>query len=145
MAPLVVLAVITATARLIGWLVGPGWLDSWPHAIALGLAAMFVLTASAHFLSPRREALVAMVPPQLPNPAALVALTGVLELAGAVGLLIPATSTIAAAALIAMMVAMFPANIRAAKADIGIKTMPLPLRALVQLIFIGALGVVLFG
>lgn len=145
MAPLVVLAVITATARLIGWLVGPEWLDSWPHAIALGLAAMFVLTASAHFLSPRREALVAMVPPQLPNPAALVALTGVLELAGAVGLLIPATSTIAAAALIAMMVAMFPANIRAAKADIGIKTMPLPLRALVQLIFIAALGAVLFG
>ncbi|WP_378732986.1 DoxX family protein [Nocardia brasiliensis] len=145
MAPLVVLAVVTATARLIGWLAGPEWLDSWPHAIALGLAAMFVLTASAHFLSPRREALVAMVPTQLPNPAALVAITGVLELAGAVGLLIPATSTGAAAALVTMMVAMFPANIRAAKADIGIKTMPLPLRALVQLIFIAALGVVLFG
>ncbi|MFG1791012.1 DoxX family protein [Nocardia sp. NPDC049149] len=145
MAPLVVLTVIAALARLIGWLAGPEWLDSWPHAVAIGLAAMFVLTASAHFLSPRREALVAMVPPKLPNPAALVTLTGVLELAGAAGLLIPATSAIAAAALIAMMVFMFPANIRAAKADLGIKTMPLPLRTVVQLIFIGALALVLFG
>lgn len=145
MAPLVVLAVVTALARLIGRLAGPEWLDSWPHAVALGLAAMFVLTASAHFLSPRREALVAMVPPQLPNPAALVALTGVLELAGGAGLLIPATSKLAAGALIVMLICLFPANIRAAKADLGIKTMPLPLRAVVQVVFVAALGVVLFG
>ncbi|WP_069161542.1 DoxX family protein [Nocardia altamirensis] len=145
MAPLVVLTVIAALARLIGWLAGLEWLDSWPHAVAIGLAAMFVLTASAHFLSPRREALVAMVPPALPKPAALVTITGVLELAGAVGLLIPATSAVAASALIAMMVLMFPANIRAAKTDLGIKTMPLPLRAVVQLIFIGALALVLVG
>ncbi|MGX1773334.1 DoxX family protein [Nocardia brasiliensis] len=145
MAPLIVLVVITAAARLIGRLAGPEWLDSWPHATALGLAAMFVLTASAHFLSPRREALIAMVPPQLPGPAALVTLTGVLELLGAAGLLIPATAQLAAVALIAMMVLMFPANIRAAKAGTGIKTMPLPLRTVVQLVFIGALSVVLFG
>ncbi|CAM4488622.1 DoxX family protein [Nocardia ninae] len=145
MAPLVVLAVVTALARLIGRLAGPDWLDSWPHAVALGLAAMFALTASAHFLSPRREALVAMVPPNLPNPAALVALTGVLELAGAAGLLIPATAKLAAAALILLLISLFPANIRAAKADLGIKTMPLPLRALVQVLFIASLGVVLFA
>ncbi|WP_107658611.1 DoxX family protein [Nocardia suismassiliense] len=145
MAPLVVLAVVTALARLIGRLAGPDWLDSWPHAVALGLAAMFALTASAHFLSPRREALVAMVPPALPNPAALVTLTGVLELAGAAGLLIPATAKLAAAALILLLISLFPANIRAAKADLGIKTMPLPLRALVQVLFIAALGVVLFA
>ncbi|MFI9407657.1 DoxX family protein [Nocardia sp. NPDC052316] len=145
MAPLVVLAVVTALARLAGWLAGPDWLDSWPHAVALGLAAMFVLTASAHFLSPRREALVAMVPPNLPNPAALVALTGVLEVAGAAGLLIPATSKLAAAALILLLLSLFPANIRAVKADLGIKTMPLPLRALVQALFIAALSVVLFA
>ncbi|QIS05428.1 hypothetical protein F5X71_26720 [Nocardia brasiliensis] len=145
MAPLIVLVVVTAVARLIGLLAGPQWLDSWPHATALGLAAMFLLTASAHFLSPRREALIAMVPPRLPGAPALVTLTGVLEVLGAVGLLIPATAALAAAALIAMMVLMFPANIRAAKAGNGIKTMPLPLRAVVQVIFIGALSAVLFG
>ncbi|MEU4341577.1 DoxX family protein [Nocardia sp. NPDC023852] len=143
MAPLAVLAVVTALARLIGWLAGIGWLDSWPHATALGLAAMFALTASAHFLQPRRNALIAMVPPRLPNPSALVTLTGILELAGAVGLVIPATADLAAICLIALLVVMFPANVRAARADLGIKTMPLPLRTLVQVVFLAACAVVL--
>ncbi|WP_280252045.1 DoxX family protein [Nocardia abscessus] len=145
MAPLVVLAAVTALARLIGWLTGNDWLDSWAHSTALGLAAMLVLTASAHFLQPRRDALIAMVPPRLPNAPALVTLTGVLELAGAVGVLIPATADLAAACLIALLVVLFPANVRAARADLGIKTMPLPLRALVQVIFIAACVVVIVG
>ncbi|WP_280259030.1 DoxX family protein [Nocardia abscessus] len=145
MAPLVVLAAVTALARLIGWLTGNDWLDSWAHATALGLAAMLVLTSSAHFLQPRRDALIAMVPPRLPNAPALVTLTGVLELAGAVGVLIPATADLAAACLIALLVALFPANVRAARADLGIKTMPLPLRALVQVLFIAACVAVIVG
>ncbi|WP_327120379.1 DoxX family protein [Nocardia sp. NBC_01730] len=145
MAPLVVLAVVTALARLIGWLAGVGWLDSWPHATALGLAAMFVLTSSAHFLQPRRDALIAMVPPRLPSPPALVTLTGILELAGAVGLVIPATADLAAICLIALLVMMFPANVRAARAELGIKTMPLPLRALVQVVFLASCAVVIVG
>ncbi|WP_159838374.1 hypothetical protein [Nocardia sp. CY41] len=145
MAPLVVLVAVTALARLAGWLIGHGWFDSWAHAAALGLAAMLVLTSSAHFLQPRRDALIAMVPPRLPNAAALVTLTGVLELAGAAGVLIPATADLAAACLIALLVALFPANVRAARAELGIKTMPLPLRALVQLLFIAACVVVIAG
>ncbi|MBF6336284.1 hypothetical protein IU450_10350 [Nocardia abscessus] len=145
MAPLVVLAAVTAIARLIGWLTGNDWLDSWAHAAALGLAAMLVLTSSAHFLQPRRDALIAMVPPRLPNAPALVTLTGVLELAGAVGVVIPATADLAAACLIALLVALFPANVRAARADLGIKTMPLPLRALVQVLFIAACVAVIVG
>ncbi|WP_330229148.1 hypothetical protein OHA40_24065 [Nocardia sp. NBC_00508] len=145
MAPLVVLAAVTALARLIGRLIGGGWLDSWAHATALGLAMMLALTASAHFLQPRRDALIAMVPPRLPNPAALVTLTGVLEVAGAIGLLIPATADLAAVCLIALLLALFPANVRAARADLGIKTMPLPLRTLVQVVFVGACVIVLVG
>ncbi|MBF6466834.1 hypothetical protein IU427_16830 [Nocardia beijingensis] len=145
MAPLVVLVAVTALARLAGWLIGHGWFDSWAHAAALGLAAMLVLTSSAHFLQPRRDALIAMVPPRLPNAAALVTLTGVLELAGAAGVLIPATADLAAACLIALLVALFPANVRAARAELGIKTMPLPLRALVQLLFIAACVIVIAG
>ncbi|MFG3614617.1 hypothetical protein [Nocardia sp. NPDC047654] len=145
MAPLVVLVAVTALARLIGRLIGDGLLDSWAQATALGLAAMLVLTASAHFLQPRRDALIAMVPPRLPNAPALVTLTGVLELAGAVGVLIPATADLAAACLIALLLALFPANVRAARADLGIKTMPLPLRGLVQVLFIAACVVVIIG
>ncbi|GGK93253.1 DoxX family protein [Nocardia jinanensis] len=145
MAPLITLVVVTGLARLLGWAFGPEWLDSWPHATALGLAVMFLLTASAHFQQPRRGGLIAMVPPRLPNAPALVTLTGVLELAGAIGLLIPVTSRFAAVALLVLLIVMFPANIRAARADLGIKTMPLPLRTLVQVFFVGACAMVVIG
>ncbi|MFI6365928.1 DoxX family protein [Nocardia sp. NPDC050630] len=145
MAPLVVLIVIAGLARFIGWLGNLGWLDSWPHAAALGLAAMFALTSSAHFVEPKRGALIAMVPPRLPNPAGWVTFTGLLEIGGAIGLLIPPVAKLAAAGLILLLIVMFPANIRAARSDIGIKTMPLPLRTVVQLIFLGAAGLVLFS
>ncbi|MET8650828.1 DoxX family protein [Nocardia aurea] len=145
MAPLLVLVVVTALVRLIGGLGDIGPLDSWARAAALGLAAMFLLTGIAHFQQPRRDALIAMVPPRLPNPATLVTVTGVLELVGALGLLIPPTSALAAAGLALLLIAMFPANVYAARAEVGVKTMPLPLRGLVQLVFLGATALVIFG
>ncbi|MGW5107399.1 DoxX family protein [Nocardia sp. NPDC004123] len=144
MAPLIVLVVVSGLARLAGWLDLADWLNSWPHAARIGLAAMFALTASAHFLQPRRDGLIAMVPPRLPNPAGLVTLTGVLELAGAIGLLIPWAAPLAAVCLAVMLVFLFPANVRAARADLGIKSMPLPLRGLVQVVFIAALVLAAF-
>ncbi|GAB2509770.1 DoxX family protein [Nocardia heshunensis] len=144
MAPLIVLVIVTGLARLAGWFQGSGWLDSWPHAVRIGLAAMFVLTASAHFLQPRRDGLIAMVPPRLPNPAALITLTGVLEVAGAIGLLVPWAATAAAICLAVMLVCLFPANIRAAHEHSGIQTMPLPLRGLVQVVFLTACVVAAF-
>lgn len=138
MAPLIVLLVATGVTRLAGWLHLADWPDSWPHAARVGLAAMFLLTASAHFLQPRRAGLIAMVPPRLPSPATLVTLTGGLELAGAAGLLIPPVAPTAAICLALMLIAMFPANIRAARTDLGIKSMPLPLRTAVQVLFLGA-------
>ncbi|AHH17411.1 hypothetical protein NONO_c26190 [Nocardia nova SH22a] len=143
MAPLVALVLVTGIARLAG-VFDVEWLDSWPHALRIGLAAMFLLTASAHFLQPRRDGLIAMVPPRLPSAPALVTLTGILEVAGAVGLLIPAVAPIAASALVVLMVVMFPANVRAARADLGIKTMPLPVRTVVQVVFIAAAVVAAF-
>ncbi len=56
-----------------------------------------------------------MVPPRLPRPDLLVTVTGVLELVGAVGLLVPATARLAAAGLGLLMLAMFPANVSAAR------------------------------
>ncbi|WP_024799587.1 membrane protein [Nocardia sp. BMG51109] len=143
MAPLIVLIVVTAVARLAGP-IRDGWLDSWPHAVRIGLAAMFALTASAHFFPPRRAALIAMVPTALPAAPALVTANGILEIAGAVGLLIAPVAPASAIFLALLMVAMFPANVRAAGADLGIKSMPLPLRTLVQVLFIGACVVAVF-
>ena len=66
------------------------------------LTVMFTATGLAHILGLRGE-LIAMVPAQLPQPGLLVTVTGVLELVGAVGLLIPATATAAALCLAALM------------------------------------------
>ena len=114
MAPLLTLLLGSLAARVVGWL-GVDYVDSWPWAIAIGLAAMFALTGVAHFVQPLRNDMIAIVPPRLPAPALLVTITGVLELLGAVGLLIPATRVAAAVCLFLLMVAMFPANVYAAR------------------------------
>ena len=114
MAPLLTLLLGSLAARVVGWL-GVDYVDSWPWAIAIGLAAMFALTGVAHFVQPLRGDMIAIVPPRLPAPALLVTITGVLELLGAVGLLLPATRVAAAVCLFLLMVAMFPANVYAAR------------------------------
>jgi uncharacterized membrane protein len=111
MAPLIVMLVSWAAARLAGstgfWL----QMDSWSGALRVALAAMFVFTGVSHFHHRTRQDLVRMVPPNLPKPALLVTITGVVELIGAAGLLLPTTAPAAAYGMIALLVAMFPANI----------------------------------
>jgi uncharacterized membrane protein len=118
MEPLVVLLVVTLALLALG-AVGVRALRPWPVALRGGLAAMFVLTGLAHFDLPpgMRAQLIEMVPPGLPDPALLVTITGVLELAGAAGLLWVRTAPWAAAGLGALLVAMFPANVHKALTD----------------------------
>jgi uncharacterized membrane protein len=59
----------------------------WWTALRIALAAMFLLTASAHW-GKRRDDLIRMVPAALPRPDLLVTVTGICEILGAVGLLI---------------------------------------------------------
>jgi uncharacterized membrane protein len=114
MAPLITLLAGSIVACIVGWL-GVDYVDSWTKAIAVGLPAMFALTGVAHFVPPLRGDLIAIVPPQLPAPGLLVSVTGVLEFLGVVGLLVPATRVAAAACVLVLMVAMFPANVYAAR------------------------------
>ena len=140
MAPLVTLLAGTVLARLLG-LLGVDVLDGWPSALRVGLALMFVLTGLAHFGLGRRAGLIAMVPPRLPRPELLVTVTGALELAGAAGLLLPATHRLAAACLALLMLAMFPANVYAARHHVdlaGKPATPLPLRTALQVLYVAA-------
>lgn len=114
MAVFLTLVLGSAAARAIG-LLGVDYLDNWTRAIAVGLAAMFAMTGIAHFVNPLRRDMIAIVPPTLPAPGVLVSVTGVLELAGAVGLLYPPTRVAAATCLLLLMLAMFPANVYAAR------------------------------
>jgi uncharacterized membrane protein len=73
------------------------------------LAALFVSAGAAHFV--RRNSFVDMVPTWLPNAALLVAVSGVAEVAGGLGLLVPTVRRAAGWGLIALLIAVFPANI----------------------------------
>ncbi len=80
------------------------------------IAGLFLTTGSQHFLKP--DFFVKIVPPGLPWPLGLVYLTGVLELAGGVGLLIPKFQRVAAYGLVALLIAVLPANIYMATAPV---------------------------
>ncbi len=103
-----------------------------------GLTAMFTLTGVAHFVGMRQE-LISYVPPLLPDPALLVTITGVLELAGAAGLLLRRTAPLAAGCLAALMIVMLPANLYAAFAGIATDPLSQPIpRTLLQVVFVAA-------
>jgi len=126
MVPLVVMLAVWALAR----------------SLRIALAAMFFFTALSHFLPRTRPDLVRMVPPAFPQAALLVTLTGVLEAVLAAALLAPAFTPFAAWALVGLLVAMFPANVYAARAKLtigGRRATPLWIRVPLQLFWIGAL------
>ncbi|WP_067490810.1 DoxX family protein [Actinomadura hibisca] len=136
MEPLIALIVGFVGARIAGY-AGVDALDGWHPALRVGVAVMFLLTAFAHFFPKLRASLVEMVPPNLPQPELLVTITGVLEFAGAVGMLIPATAPWAAGCLILLMIVMFPANVSAARRGTEQGT-PLGRRTVLQVVFIAA-------
>lgn len=137
MEPLIVLVVVSVVILIAG-IAGVSRLRPWPVALRGGLAAMFILTGSVHFVYMRTE-IIAMVPPILPNPDLIVTITGVLELAGAIGLLWYPTVTWAAGGLSLLLIAMFPANLYIAIN--GLATSPedaLIPRTLMQILFLSA-------
>lgn len=79
-----------------------------PWAVYL-LAALFVGAGLLHFLKPAPY--LRVMPPGLPAPQLLVALSGAAEVAGGLGLLWPATRRAAGWGLLALLVAVFPANV----------------------------------
>ncbi|MCW5978794.1 MAG: DoxX family protein [Bryobacteraceae bacterium] len=112
--------------------------STWRDSGRWALAAMLMLTASAHFTAMRHD-LVRMVPEWVPQPEAVIYLTGVLEIAAAVGILVRSTRRIAGLGLCALLIAMFPANVRAVQEGLtlgGSPPTPLWLRAPMQIGFI---------
>ncbi len=73
------------------------------------LALLFVLAGIWHFVHPATY--LAIMPPQLPQPMALVYVSGVFEILGGLGLLPHRTRRLAGWGLLALLVAVFPANV----------------------------------
>ena len=94
-----------------------------PKSVALVLLGLFFIAAGAnHFVHPAFY--LRIVPGYLPDHALLVAISGVCECLGGIGVLIPRTRRLAGIGLIALLIAVFPANVQMAQhpelyADIG--------------------------
>lgn len=133
---------------LVSWLVfraigatGVQALASWQDSARYALAVMFVFTATAHFNKMKYD-LVKMIPAHFPRPLLIVYLTGVLELLGAAGLMLPQVRRLAGMCLIALLVGMFVANVNAAQKGVTLRgkpATPLWLRAPMQVLFIALL------
>jgi uncharacterized membrane protein len=92
-----------------------------------------------HFLDPATYT--AMMPEVLPAPLALVYVSGVAEIAGGLGLILPATRRLAAWGLIVLFLAVFPANLNMALNGLPLGKLDVPQWALwarlpLQLVFI---------
>jgi uncharacterized membrane protein len=74
-----------------------------------GLALLFIGAGLLHFFYP--VPYLRIMPPTLPAPRLLVLLSGVAEVAGGLGLLWPTTRRWAAWGLLALLLAVFPANV----------------------------------
>lgn len=96
-----------------------------PSAILRALLALaFVAAGILHFVRPRTY--VRIVPDYLPAPELLVSVSGVAEVLGGVGLLLPATRRAAGIGLVTLLLAIFPANVEMAlhptRAGMGLPT-----------------------
>ena len=138
MMSLFVLAISSIVLRGLGAL-GVKRLSSWRDAGRIALAIMFLFTGTSHFTSMKYD-FAAMIPPPLPNDLWVIYLSGVFEIAGAIGLLIPRTRKLAGICLVLLLVALFPANVYAALSEIPLRgeaATPLWIRTPMQLLYIG--------
>ena len=117
------------------------------------VAVVFIIAGISHFAPSVQRTMAAMIPPRLRftgwrSPRNLVIFTGVCEILGGIGLLVPATRVTSGVALAVFLVAVFPANAFAArhKERFGAVAIPLIPRLIGQVVLIGlVLAVSLLG
>ena len=111
--------------------------------VTIALAAAFVFMGIAHFVPASARTMAAMIPQRMRFVSArrLVQFTGLCEIAGGIGLLIPVLHLAAAIALIVFLIAVFPANAHAAQHPerFGRAAIPFWPRLLAQVALIGLL------
>lgn len=137
MKPLAFLLGVALISRLAGTL-GLRGAGSWRSATRIGVSMMLLMTGATHFVG-LRDDLIRMVPPYIPMPGLVVTLTGIAEICGGLGLLVPAVRTYAAWGIIALLVAVTPANVYASMQGLelgGEPVTPLAIRLPIQALLI---------
>jgi uncharacterized membrane protein len=74
----------------------------------VSLAVLFIVASSLHFIS---DVELKIIPPFLPWRQEALYITGIFEFLGGIGLLIPRFQRVAAWGLVALLIAIFPANV----------------------------------
>lgn len=87
-------------------------------------SALYIGAGTLHFLE--TGAYLRIMPPYIPWPLAMVYISGLAEILGGVGLLIPVLRRAAAWGLAALLVAVLPANIYMATNNIQLTQTPIP-------------------
>ena len=103
----------------------------------LGLSAFFVVAGANHFVNP--DFYLAIMPPYLPAHLELVYVSGVFEILGGIGVLVPAVRALAGWGLVLLLVAVFPANLHMAlhpELFYDLPTFALYLRLPLQVLFV---------
>ncbi|WP_435365554.1 DoxX family protein [Haloarchaeobius sp. DYHT-AS-18] len=90
------------------------------------MGVLYVVAGVMHFVVP--DVYAQIVPPVLPAPLALVYLSGVAEIGLGIGVMIPRTRRVAAWGLVALLVAIFPANLYMATSDVVLVGAPAAIR-----------------
>jgi uncharacterized membrane protein len=114
MKPLIVLVLGFGVSLLGIYLFDHTWQYTWAGNI--GMSAMLLFTALGHFVF--ADGMAKMLPSFLPFKKEMVRFTGLIEIAAAIGLLIPAARYGTALALILFFILVLPANILAALKNI---------------------------
>lgn len=86
------------------------------------MGGFYVFAGVMHFVAP--QVYEQIVPPALPRPLDLVYLSGVAEIVLGVGVLIPRTRKLSAWGIVALLAAVFPANVHMATSDVTLRGVP---------------------
>lgn len=97
-------------------------MSKYKELLRVILAISIIIVGITHFSSP--DTYVKIVPSGLPYPLQLVYISGVFEVLGGIGLLVPNVSQFSAWGLIALFIAVFPANINMAVNHIHLDNIP---------------------
>jgi len=107
-----------------------GRLARYKRPLLFVMGPLYVVAGVLHFLAPKVYARV--VPPSLPKPVALVYLSGIAEVVLGVGVLLRRTRRVSAWGLVALLVAVFPANVYMATDEVGLELVPESARGLAR-------------
>jgi uncharacterized membrane protein len=102
------------------------------------MALFFIIAGTLHFTN--ASFYLTIMPPVLPHPLALMLISGAFEILGGVGVLVPVCRRAAGYGLIALLTAVFPANLKMFADHLhegfSLVTMALFLRLPLQVVFI---------